>query len=139
MTATAPTSSSRLVRDTHHPIANSNQSQQKDSDILRSSGNIAKVLGAAASAGHQRGHSPPTRDGEVSQSSESAISAKDIINKHQANISRLAQAFGMMTKPIPSPSTSGKKRSGGGKFNPDLDDLGSINETPTSKELLKSA
>lgn len=55
-------------------------------DILRSSGNIAKILAGRRSTEH----SPPTRDGGVSQSSESAISTKDVLNKHQANISRLA-------------------------------------------------
>ena len=60
-------------------------------DILRSSGNIAKILAGRRSTEH----SPPTRDGGVSQSSESAVSTKDVLNKHQANISRLAQAFGL--------------------------------------------
>ena len=61
-------------------------------DILRSSGNVAKIL-----SNRMRGneHSPPTRDSHVSQSSESAISSsKDFLNKHQSNISRLAQFFG---------------------------------------------
>lgn len=61
-------------------------------DILRSSGNVAKILANRRT----NEHSPPTRDGQVSLSSDSNLSsAKDLLNKHQANISRLAQAFGL--------------------------------------------
>ena len=60
-------------------------------DILRSSGNIAKILARKST----KEPSPPTRDNMTNQSAESVLSAKDILNRHQANISRLAQAFGV--------------------------------------------
>ena len=90
-----------------------------DSDILRSSGNVAKVL----NSNRESAHSPPTRDAEVSQSSESTISTKDILNKHQANISRLAQAFGIGTTDKTRPNN-----------NRDLDELESVNSTPVSSK-----
>ena len=80
---------------TSTPLAPAPSSKLTDDhvDILRSSGNVAKIL-----SNRMRGdeHSPPTRDGHVNQSSESAISSnsKDFLNKHQSNISRLAQFFG---------------------------------------------
>ena len=51
-----------------------------ESDLLRSSGNIAKILSSSKHSAKE--HSPPTRDGLASQSSESIVSAKDLLNKH---------------------------------------------------------
>ena len=81
----------------------------------------------------RREHSPPTRDGQVSQSSESALSSKDLLNKHQANISRLANAFGLQAMAEPASEKREAKLAPGStaaKHNRDLDDLVSIQETP---------
>lgn len=100
------------------------------SDMLRSSGNIAKILQGR----HATEHSPPTRDGLASQSSESNVSAKDFLNKHQANISRLTQAFGLPG----TEQTEPKKTPGSAKRNNDLDDLMSVPDSASRKDIAAS-
>ena len=98
---------------------------------MRSSGNIAKILQGRRS----NEHSPPTRDGQVSASSESALSSsKDLLSRHQANISRLANAFGFASSLSASPKKAQEvSASKASNDNKDLDDLISVHETPKTK------